>query len=140
MAFNGKLVELKTNGSWVNLPLDYIAFESYSITPDQRMEASANRATSGKLVRDTVEHTASKIEFNTPPITNREVGRLNGLFSAAFTNTLKRELDIRYYDPETDTYKEGHVYMPDTEYPIYKVDLTTNTIQYKSLRYAMIEC
>lgn len=139
MAFNGKLLELKTNGSWVNFPMDYIAFESYTITPDQRMESSANRATSGKLVRSTVEHTASKIEFNTPPITNKESGIIYGLFYAAFTNVLERKLEARYYDPETDSYKTGEFYVPDREYPIYRVDLTTNTIHYKSLRFALIE-
>ena len=139
MAFNGKLLELKTNGSWVNFPLKFIAFESYSITPDQRMEASANRATSGKLVRDTVEHTASKIEFNTPPVTNSEVREMNNMFSAAFTNARERKLEVRYYDTETDAYKTGEFYMPDTEYPIYRVDLQTNTIYYKSLRFALIE-
>ena len=140
MAFNGKLIELKTGNSYVNFPMDYIAADSYSITPNQRMESSANRATSGKLVRETVNHTASKIEFETPPITNKEVAAMNLLFSNAFTNALKREMDIRYYDPETDTYKEGHIYMPDTQYPIYRVDLNTNTIYYQKLRFAMIEC
>lgn len=139
-AFNGKLIELKINGSWVNFPMEYIGFESYSITPNQRMESSANRATSGKLVRNTVEHTASKIEFETPPITNREIKQMHILFENAFTNALKRELDIRYYDPSSDEYKTAHVYMPDAEYPIYKIDLTTNTIQYKAIRFAMIEC
>lgn len=139
MAFNGKLLELKTGNSWVNVPLDFIAFESYSSTPDQRMEANANRATSGKLVRNTVEHTATKIEFNTPPITNIDVGTLNGLLSAAYIDPLERKLEARYYDQETDSYKTGEFYVPDREYPIYRVDLTTNTIYYKSLRYAFIE-
>lgn len=138
-AFNGKLIELKTNGSWVNFPLDYIAFESYSITPNQRMEAKANRATSGKLVRDTVEHTASKIEFNTPPITNKEVREIHNLLSAAFTNVRERKLEVRYYNTESDDYRTGQFYMPDTEYPIYRADLTTNTIYFKSLRFALIE-
>lgn len=139
MAFNGKLLELKINGDWVNVPMDFFAFESYSATPDQRMESSGNRATSGKLVRTTVEHTATKVEFNTPPITNKEVAVLNGLLSAAYTDELQRKLEARYYNPATDSYKTGEFYVPDVEYPIYRVDLVTNTIHYKSLRFALIE-
>ena len=139
MAFNGKLLELKTGNSWVNVPMDFFALESYSATQDQRMESSANRATSGKLVRTTVEHTATKIEFKTPPITNREVAVLNGLLSAAYIDELERKVEARYYDPATDSYKTGEFYVPDVEYPIYRVDLETNTVYYKSLRYALIE-
>ena len=65
MAFNGKLVEVKVSGTWTVFPTKYINAESYKITPDQRMEVSANRAASGKMVRQTVSHTASKIDFTT---------------------------------------------------------------------------
>lgn len=139
MAFNGKLVELKTGGSYVNLPLKYIKAESYKVTPNQRMEASANRATTGLLHRNTVSHTSSKIELNTPPITNKEANAIHTLLSNAYTDNLQRKLDIRYYDPTSDSYKTGTVYVPDIDYNIIRIDSNLNVIYYDSVRIAFIE-
>ena len=139
MAFNGKLIELKVNNSWVEFPLKYIKAESYSITPAQRMESNANRAVSGELVRTTCEHTASKIEFETTPLTNTDVKDINTKLSSAYTNSLQRKLNIRYYDPSTDTYKTGTVYVPDIPFPIMRIDRSNHIIHYNSIRYAFIE-
>lgn len=138
MAFSGYLIKLKGTTDEV-LPLDFIAVDSYSATPDQRMEAKANRATSGKLDRQTVSHTATKIEFETPPITNHEVAVLNTLIHNHYTNALKRDVSLEYYDNDTDTYKTGNFYMPDIQYKISRIDIDTNTIYYDKIRYAFIE-
>lgn len=138
MAYSGYLIKLK-GGTAENLPFKFIAIESYQITPNQRMEAKANRATTGLLHRTTVSHTATKIEFETPPCTNREVAALNAMLTRHYTNALERKLVIEYYDPETDTYKEGTVYMPDVQYKISRVDNRNNIIHYDKVRYAFIE-
>ena len=139
MAFNGKLIELKTGANYVELPLKYMKAESYKVTPNQRMESSANRATTGLLHRNTVAHTASKIDFDTPPITNSDVNAINTMLSNAYTDALQRKLDIRYYDPSSDTYKTGTVYVPDIDYEINRVDTTRNIIYYNPVRIAFIE-
>ena len=139
MAFNGKLVELKTGANYVEFPLKYIKSESYKVTPDQRMESSANRSSTGVLKRTTVAHTASKIDFNTTVLTNSEVADITGKLSAAYTDSLQRKLELRYYNPETDSYKTGEFYVPDVDYDIMRVDKSTNTIHYNSIRYAFIE-
>ena len=139
MAFNGKLLELKTGNDYVEFPLKYIKAESYDITPHQRMESSANRATSGKLNRTTVSHTASKIEFETIVLTNKEVKDISDKLSAAYTDSLQRKLEIRYYVPETDSYVTGIVYVPDIHFPIMRVDKTNMVVHYNSIRYAFIE-
>lgn len=139
MAFNGKLIELKTGANYVEFPLKYIKAESYKVTPNQRMESSANRATTGLLHRVTVSHTSSKIDLNTPPITNAEVNAIHTLLSNAYTDSLQRKLDIRYYDPSSDTYKTATVYVPDIDYEINRIDKTTNTIHYNPVRIAFIE-
>ena len=138
MAFSGYLIKLK-GGTAENLPFRYMATESYNVTPNQRMEAKANRATSGKLVRQTVAHTATKIEFETPPCTNIEAAALNTLLRNHFTSTLERKIVLEYYDPETDTYKEGTFYMPDAQYKISRIDTTLNMIHYDKIRFAFIE-
>ena len=139
MAFTGYMIKLKGLNSDPDeeLPMDYMAVDSYSATPNQRMEAKANRAVTGLLHRSTVSHTASKIEFETPPCTNKEVAAINALLSGHYSNALERKLQIEYYDPETDTYKTAEVYVPDVQYKISRVD--GNTIYYDKIRYAFIE-
>lgn len=139
MAFNGKLIELKVNNSWVEFPLKYIKAESYQVTPHQRMESSAARSASGVLKRATCSHTASKIEFNTTALTNTDVKDIQTKLSTAYIDDLERKLDIRYYDPATDTYKTGTVYVPDVQYPILRIDRSNMIVHYDSIRYAFIE-
>lgn len=139
MAYSGYLIKLK-GGTAENLPLKYIALESYSCTPDQRMESKANRATTGLLHRTTVEHKATKIEFETPAMmTNVEVATLNAMIQSHFTDALQRKLTIEYYDNETDSYRDAECYMPDVQYKIIRVDKGKNLLYYDKIRYAFIE-
>lgn len=141
MAFNGYLIKLKAaNGNPTEeLPMRYMGIESYSCTPNQRMESNANRATTGLLHRTTVEHKATKIEFETPNITNTDLAQLNAMFARHFTDALQRKIVIEYYDNETDSYREATCYMPDAQYKIQRVDLVHNTIVYNHIRFAFIE-
>lgn len=141
MAFSGYLIKLKGvgNGADEDLSMHYMAAESYQITPNQRMEAKANRAVSGLLHRSTVAHTATKVEFETPPCTNREAVALNTLIQRHFMDSLQRKIKITYYDPETDAYKTGDFYMPDAEYKISRVDTSLNIVHYDKIRFAFIE-
>lgn len=139
MAYAGYLVKLK-GGTAEVLPMKYMAISSYKAAPDQRMESDAYRATTGKLHRTTVPHTATKIEFETPAqMTNKDISTLNALISGHYTDALQKKLVIEYYDNDTDTYKEGEVYVVDREYPIDRVDNNRNIIYYNPIRYAFIE-
>ena len=138
MAYNGYLIKLGgVNGTI--LPMKYIAIGQYKSTPNQRMESKATRAVTGLLHRTTVSHTASKIEFQTPVITNTDLAALNTLLQNNFTNALERRIAINYYDQESDTYKNADCYMPDVDYSIDHIDAKTNTVYYTSIRYAFIE-
>lgn len=139
MAYNGYLIKLLGGSGSEILPFDYIGLDSYKITPNQRLESKAGRATTGYLHRTTVAHTASKIEFSTPPITNINLVELNALLRRHYTDTLQRKLNIEYYDPETDAYKQGTCYMPDVDYNIERIDNTNNIVYYQAVRYAFIE-
>ena len=139
MSFSGYFIKLKGGTADEILPFDYMAADSYQITPNQRMEAKANRATSGVLTRQTVSHTATKIEFETPPCTNQEAVALNTLLQRHFSSNSERKLTLEYYDPETDTYKQGSFYMPDAQYSVNRVDLLLNFVHYNKIRYAFIE-
>lgn len=141
MGYVGYLIKIGGSGG-TPLPMKYIKLDGYNITPNQRMEAEAKRAVTGLLHRTTVAHTASKIEFNTPNLTNADVGAMMELFRSAWASTgnvAERKLNLEYYDMETDTYKTGTFYMPDIKFQIYKADNVHNTLVYKETRVAFIE-
>ena len=138
MAYNGYLIKLGGSGG-STLPMNFISPQSYKSTPNQRMEAEAARAITGVLHRTTVEHVATKIEFKTTVLTNRDLRTLNNLLRAYFTDNQERKIVINYYDQETDSYRNATCYMPDVDYTISRIDMETNTVYYEPIRYAFIE-
>lgn len=131
MAYNGYL--LKVGGT--QLPNKFIQLSTYAITPNQRMESSAERDTTGELHRTTCEHTASKIEFQTPYLKGSEIEELNQLLAIA--DNLQRNVSIEYFDPETQSYKNAECYISDVQYTIYSQ--IENDLLYMPTRYAFIE-
>ena len=138
MAFSGYLIKVGEAGSEVEIPLTYMRAETYTVTPNQRLEWSAERDTTGVLHRETVANQPPKIEFETPLMTNSDINALNTIISTAYTNASERKLTVTYYDPETDSYKTHECYMPDVHYEIRNVDTVKNVINYEQLRYAFI--
>lgn len=138
MAFSGYLIKVGPAGAEVEIPLKYMRAETYSVTPDQRLEWSAERDVTGVLHRETVANMPPKIEFSTPLMTNSDINSLNSILSAAYSVAEERKLRVKYYDPETDTYKTHNCYMPDVKYEIRNVDTVNNVINYQELRYAFI--
>ena len=138
MAYNGYLIKVGGSGG-TSLPMKYIKVEGYNITPDQRMESEAKRAITGSLHRTTVEHTASKIEFTTPVMTNLDMDSMMSMFRNAWSNSQERKLTLEYYDNETNSYKSGVFYMPDIKFSIDHIDSDLNMIYYKETRVAFIE-
>lgn len=138
MAFNGYLIKIGGSSGTI-LPMKYIKLSGYNITPNQRMETEAKRTLDGILHRSTVEHTASKIEFTTPNITNLDVDEMMTLFRNAWSSTIERKLTLEYYENETNSYKTGEFYMPDIKFEIDHIETATNVIVYKETRVAFIE-
>ena len=137
MAFSGYLIKVGT-GTPVEIPLKYMRAETYIVTPNQRLEWSAERDVTGVLHRETTANMPPKIEFNTPLMTNKDIKALNTILSNAYSNATERKLSVTYYDPESDTYKTHDCYMPDVKYEIRNVDTVNNVINYEELRYAFI--
>lgn len=138
MAFSGYLIKVGAAGSEVEIPLRFMRAETYSVTPNQRMEWSAERDVTGVLHRETVANQPPKIEFNTPLMTNSDISVLNGILNAAYSVAAERKIRVTYYDPESDSYKTHDCYMPDVQYSIRNVDAVNNVINYEELRYAFI--
>lgn len=136
MAYNGYLIKVG-GSSGIALPMKYIKLDGYNITPNQRMESEAKRAVTGVLHRTTVEHTATKVEFNTPVMTNLDMDAMMSMFRNAWTNSAERRLTIEYYDMETNSYKSGTFYMPDIKFSISRIE--GNLVYYAETRIAFIE-
>ena len=137
MAFNGVLVKLGSN----NNPILYTFMkrETYKYHPDPRMESSSKHVSTGKLHRVTCEHTATKIEWETPTLTNDDMRELTALFDANWISQRERKIQVTYYDTWTNRHKVGEFYMPDPEMDIIQVDTVHNKITYAPMRIALIE-
>lgn len=138
MAYSSSIGLIKLGGSGgTTLPMKYIKVDGYDITPNQRMESEAKRDVTGGLHRTTVPHTASKIEFNTPILTNHDVDAMMTLFRNNWSSTAERKITLYYYEMETDSYQTGTFYMPDIKWHIDRIE--GNTIYYSETRIAFIE-
>lgn len=137
MAFSGYLIKVGT-GTPVEIPMKYMRAETYSVTPNQRLEWSAERDVTGVLHRETTPNMPPKIEFKTPLMTNTDIAALNTILNNAYSVSAERKLSVTYYDPESDSYKVHNCYMPDVKYEIRNVDSVNNVINYEELRYAFI--
>ena len=58
----------------VPIPNKYISLTSYVSTPNQRQDLDSYQDNLGKLHRNTLDHTRSKLEWNTPPLFEK-IGR-----------------------------------------------------------------
>lgn len=131
MAFNGRYY-LKVGN--YEIPLEYMKLDSYKPAPDQRQDLDSYRDADGILHRTVLPHTATKVEFETPPLLVRDFRLLVDGIRRNYLTTLARDVTLTYYDDETDTYKTGHFYLPGTwDFAVYNRDI------YNSFRIAFIE-
>lgn len=142
MAYNSSygLVQVMTYGTstYTKIPLKYIRFETYQITPQQTIDLDSYRSENGTLLRNPVAVKA-KVEFNTPLMTEANWQRLWAIIKAGFNNSTERKLKLRYYDTLSATYKTGNFYVPDVATTIRNIDEAAGIINYNEIRVAFIE-
>lgn len=129
---------LKVGSGMTLVPTEMIKAETYKVSPNQRMEETAERDSTGVLWRETVPNMPPKIEFNTPAAYDTDVNALNAIFRAAYSNKQERKLTVAFYDPEENVYKTWECYMPNIDFPIRTIDIDAKTIFYDEIRYAFI--
>lgn len=133
MAYSGYLLKFGST----ELSYEYIRAASYHTTPSQRLDLDSYRDANGVLHRTALEHTASKIEWETPPLDNTQLQTLLSIFRSAMTNVAERKVTVTYYNEESNSYVTGTFYMPDAEYTIRHV--TSTILMYEPIRFALIE-
>ena len=130
MAFQGYLIKV---GNYT-IPLTFMKLESYKSAPNQRQDLDSYSDANGYLHRNVLSHTATKLEFETPYLSMRDMRSLIQNIRANYTDDLARTVELTYYDEETDTYKTGTFYMPGTvEYNWFNKEI------YAPSRFAFIE-
>ena len=97
----------------VPIPNKYISLTSYVSTPNQRQDLDSYQDNLGKLHRNTLDHTRSKLEWNTPPLFERELLSLQNILNSGIINSKERKLKIIHYCFDTHTYEQGEFYMTD---------------------------
>lgn len=144
----------KTNQEF---PTQYIAYDTYSCTPNQREEIKAYRdENTRELYRITASGMKTKITFSTRANLHKadKVAILNFFTTAegretdAATALKQRKVQLTYWNEEEDTYKTSYFYRPNLTFkiksmkPTKRHDINGNTIYdiiYEALDFELIE-
>lgn len=135
MAFNGSLIRCGST----EFPLDLVFKESYTVAPNRRQDLDSTRNANGKLERNVLDHTPSTITIQTKQMDNKDMARLMGVITGAYSVPKERKLPITYYCPDTDSYKTGDFYVADIEFPINRVEVENKRIVYNSTQIDFVE-
>lgn len=104
---------INKSGEQVPIPNKYISLASYVSTPHQRQDLDSYQDNLGHLHRNTLTHTRSKLEWNTPPMVERELMDLQNIIESGIINDKERKAKIIHYCFDTHTYEQGEFYVPD---------------------------
>ena len=128
------------NGTWLikvgsyEIPLSFIEEGSYKSAPRQRQDNDSYVDADGYLHRNPMEHTRSKIEFETVYLYEWQMRELVDNITANYIDWIERKVHLTYYDEEYDSYIEGDFYLPGTwEFKML------NKLIYDNCRIAFIE-
>ena len=121
---------LKFNGRI--FPMKYIAHASYDATPDQQQDEDSYRDGYGKLHRNPLPHTVTKIEWTTPSMHLKDKIEMQSYFPDRIT------MEVEYWNDERNCYVTATFYVPDIKYPYYsasETDIRYNPIGIKLVEY-----
>lgn len=131
VAFDGWV--LKINGEI--FPNNLIAYDSYKCTPDQIMDLDPYRDADGLLHRTALPHTATSIEFTTPPLRLLDIEKLNTFI----TKENRVQCEIEYWNPNRFAYSQGTFYIGDVPYEFINVDEMKKGILHKGVKITITE-
>ena len=120
------------------IPNKYISLASYVSTPHQRQDLDSFQDNEGRLHRNTLEHTRSKLEWNTPPLYERELEDLQKLINKGIINEKERKAKIKHYCFDTHTYETAEFYIPDITFTPMRI-MPNGEVLLDKVRLAFIE-
>ena len=127
-----------SNGAEMPIPNKFISLASYVSTPHQRQDLDSFQDNEGKLHRNTLEHTRSKLEWNTPPLREAELIELQNIINSGIINEKERKAKIIHYCFDTHTYEQGEFYTPDITFTPMRI-MPNGEVLLDKVRLAFIE-
>lgn len=120
------------------IPMKYIKFDSYKVF-QSTTDLDSYRDQTGALQRTALQHKPVKVEFETPAmLTNDEFAAFMLQIQLRYVNTTEKKVYASVYIPETDTYEEQYMYIPDIQPSIYRYNKAMGKLQYNPIRIALI--
>ena len=134
--FEGYLIKI---GEY-EFPMEYLAEETYNVSPHQRQELEAERDNLGELYRVVAENRPTSVEFSTiSGLTNKEVRAIFERIHYNYVTEEERKVPVTYYDPETDEYCGPEMmYIPNPKFPIDHVNIKEKTVTYNSISLQLV--
>lgn len=123
---------LKVDGK--EFPTEYIAADTYTVTPDQKTDIDDYTDNDGVFHRNVLPAKATKIEFDLKPLRLYEMKQVSEFFPEN-----EDECFIEYWNPKKFCYQSGKSYIPDISYQIYMVYKEQKDILFQPTRVAFIE-
>lgn len=120
-------------------PLEYIVWEGYKSTPNQREEIKAYRdENSRNLHRITAKGKKTRIDFTIRHNLHlADKKKIQKWFTDAESVSAERKINLEYWNDEDNKYETGDFYRPDIEFTIKEV--LENDLIYKELPITLVE-
>lgn len=135
--FDGYLI--KATATNKVFPLEYIVWEGYKSTPNQREEIKAYRDENTRtLHRVTASGKKTRIDFTIRGNLHlADKKAIQKWFTDAESDSAERKINLSYWNDESNSYKTGDFYRPDIEFTIKEV--LPNDLIYKELQITLVE-
>lgn len=139
--WEGYLLKARKNSEdeWSTFPLKYINESSWKTIPNQREEIKAYRNENDRnLTRVTASGKKTAIAFQTRENLHLvDKMRIQNFFTSNESNAGQRKVHLKYWNDESNDYKEGDFYRTDIEFTIKKI--TDDDIIYAPVTVNLVE-
>lgn len=98
------------------LPLDYLLADGWNSVPNQRTELDAYRDANVYLHRTTSPEYKTILTLNFCPMNQADKEYVQSIINGAMLNAVERQVDINYWNDETNEYTTGTFYISDITY------------------------
>lgn len=117
---------------------NYIQFDTYGSTPNQREEIDAYRDDNTReLYRETADGMKTAIAFKTKELDLTKKMAVQQFFRNATVIDKERKVYLTYWNDEDNVYKSSYFYIPDIKFTIKRIE--PDNIFYEALEIDLIE-
>lgn len=135
--FRGWLIKFGTQ----ILPNDFLLYDGWEATPNQRTEIDAYRDGNNLLHRETSENFKSKIILSIWELELEEKLLLQAAIDCGMIDRRQRKVDVTYWNDEINQYVTSQTgfYIPDIKWKVARLDERENLLYYNEFSLTLIE-